>query len=103
MSSTLYDNIRSITEESFNDDGLTPAIKAVTVRPTAYAVCLADHLAEQLGISRAALLEHVFNDGIHDACSAFFDAHGAHAKEVEKTFVDGFAERWAKQREELSK
>jgi hypothetical protein len=103
MSSKLYDNIRNMTEQSFEDDGVTPYIKAVTVRPSAYAVCLADHLAEQLCISRAALLEHVFNDGIEDATQAFFEAHGSYAKDVEETFVDGFDEKWSKMREELNK
>jgi hypothetical protein len=103
MSSKLYDNIRNMTEQSFEDDGPTPYIKAVTVRPSAYAVCLADHLAEQLCISRAALLEHVFNDGIEDAVHAFIEAHGQNAKDVEATFVEGFAEKWSKMREELNK
>jgi hypothetical protein len=103
MTSKLYDNIRSMTEQSFDDDDVTPFIKSVTVRPTAYAVCLADHLAEQLDISRSALLETIFNDGVEDAVAAYFDAHGSTAKEVEAAFVEGFAARWTKQREELNK
>lgn len=103
MASKLYENIRNMTTQSFDDDDVTPYIKSVTVRPTAYAVCLADHLAEQLQISRSALLENIFNDGVEDAVAAYFDAHGDTAKEVEAAFVEGFAARWAKQRKGLNK
>ena len=104
MTSKLYDTIRDVTRQSFDDDGVGgPLIRSVTVRPTAYTVCLADTLAEHLHISRSALLEHVFNDGIHDAVQAYFDAHGDHAKETETAFCDAFATKWSKLREELNK
>jgi len=104
MTSKLYDTIRDITRQSFEDDGAgVPHVKSVTVRPTAYTVCLADTLAEHLDMSRSALLEHVFNEGINDAVQAYFDAHGDHAKETEKAFCEAFVAKWSKQCEELNK
>ena len=104
MTSKLYDTIHSITRQWFDSDGVgAPRVKSVTVRPTAYTVCMADTLAEQLDMSRAALLEHVFNEGISDACQAYFDAHGEHAKEAEKAFCASFETKWSQLVEELDK
>jgi hypothetical protein len=104
MNTKLYETILDMTIDSFQDSGTSPGpLKVITIRPSAYSIALVDHLAQELAMSRQAMLDHIINDGIRDAVDGYCDAHGLHAEEVKKTFCEEFHAKWQAQNEEQSK
>jgi hypothetical protein len=101
MSSTLYDLIRDMTSDRFDDVGVeTGPIKTMTFRPSAYTIHLVDSLAKELAISRQMMLDHIIDNGVREAIDAYCDAHGTESSKVKEQFLDEVMKTWNLKREE---
>jgi hypothetical protein len=101
MSTALYDLIREMTSDRFDDvDVEAGPIKTMTFRPSAYTIHLVDSLAKELSISRQMMLDHIIDNGIRDAIDAYCDAHGTESSKVKEQFLDETFKTWNLKREQ---
>jgi hypothetical protein len=102
MSSQLYDLIRDMTSDRFEQDDDSGPVKPVTFRPSVYSIHLVDSLAKELAISRQAMLDHIIDLGVRDAIQAFCDAHGTESINVQKQFAGEVSKTWLEKTSEKS-
>jgi hypothetical protein len=101
MSTALYDLIREMTADRFDDVGVESGpIKTMTFRPSAYTIHLVDSLAKELSISRQMMLDHIIDNGIRDAIDAYCDAHGTESDKAKEQFLDEVMKTWNLKREQ---
>jgi hypothetical protein len=94
MTTQLYDLIREMTSDRFEQHEDAGPVKPITFRPSAYSIHLVDSLAKELAISRQAMLDHIIDLGVRDAIQAYCDAHGAESSNVQKLFGDEVHKTW---------